>query len=1029
MKLKAIVTSAFVLAGFGHLHAQSALNPFPSRVLGQLQVEIPVRTSAPNIAVGKELNSPFGVAIDRRSTPPAIYVADTGNNRVMVWRNATNFRNGANADFVIGQTDFTSTSAGGPGTGRTLGLNAPVALVVDNDGNLYVSDNGNNRILRYRQPLEDQSEQRIPDLVIGQTSLNGRNPNAEGLSATTLNLSSGGALGLNTMIFDASGNLWVSDSLNNRVLRYSAASLNAGRNGPAADRVVGQADFTTAALPAEFNNRNREGLQAPSGLAFDSAGRLYVADAQNRVLVFPPPVQNGGRALRIVGIPVAVPQGQAPLLEYALVGPEGILIVNDNLIVVDRGLHRIVRYDPFDTWAPETPEPPPGSNQQVTIILSPPAKAVLGQETLQSFRANRGLGDPSPQSLNLPSAIAFHNNEFYVADTENNRVLVMPATVAPTTVATRVLGQETFDTGAVNFLEGREVHLFDSAQSRNLVGRDGAGVTVDLTSPTPYLYIADTFNNRILGYRDSRRVRPGDRADIVIGQSDFSRSSINSPSGQVDQPQELGLYHPSGVAVDRNGDLWVADSGNGRILRFAKPFEQTGRIRPNLVLGQRDFNTRITDVSARNMAYPFGLAFDSQGNLLASDVAHNRVLLFRRSATGPDFVTFQAAERVIGQPDLVTVTQNPNALNRLTNPRGIAVDSDDRLYVVDNSNRLFVYNRVNLTPNNPAPALTVGGLSSPNGVWVNPVTGEIWVADTGSNRAVRFPQYDRLVLNQNPDSSIAMSAPLALAQDSAGALYSAEAVNRIGIYYNGIAILNTANSADRALAPGQIGSIYPQSQTFGFGEQTAAFSSLPLPKTLGGLQVLVNERPAPLYYVSPTQINFLVPNDTPSNGIAEYQVIRSETGGILAVGQILMASANPGLFVQGSAAGGQLSALNPDNTANTPTNAIARGEVIQLFGTGQGFVPGAPPDGEAATGPVETPSKPRVIIGTDFVPDENVIYSGLAPGLPGVWQINVRVPSTVLPATTVLVAVVLENVPSNRTRGGAIIQTTISVRQ
>ena len=65
---------------------------------------------------------------------------------------------------------------------------------------------------------------------------------------------------------------------------------------------------------------------------------------------------------------------------------------------------------------------------------------------------------------------------------------------------------------------------------------------------------------------------------------------------------------------------------------------------------------------------------------------------------------------------------------------------------------------------------------------------------------------------------------------------------------------------------------------------------------------------------------------------------------------------------------------------------------MSFFGTGEGVVPGAPPDGVAPTGAASTPLRPQVIIGAKFVPDENITYSGLAPGLVGVWQVNVKIP-------------------------------------
>jgi uncharacterized protein (TIGR03437 family) len=137
-----------------------------------------------------------------------------------------------------------------------------------------------------------------------------------------------------------------------------------------------------------------------------------------------------------------------------------------------------------------------------------------------------------------------------------------------------------------------------------------------------------------------------------------------------------------------------------------------------------------------------------------------------------------------------------------------------------------------------------------------------------------------------------------------------------------------------------------------------------------------------------------------------------------------MTSVAPGLFTVASNGTGQIAALNQDNTINSPSNPAPRGSVIQVFGTGLGFVSGAPPDGDlpgaAVPGPV-----PEVIIGTGLVPPQNIQYSGLAPSLAGVWQINVRIPENIAPSPNVPFVVRLNSIPNNQLPQ----LTTIAVRQ
>ena len=127
-----------------------------------------------------------------------------------------------------------------------------------------------------------------------------------------------------------------------------------------------------------------------------------------------------------------------------------------------------------------------------------------------------------------------------------------------------------------------------------------------------------------------------------------------------------------------------------------------------------------------------------------------------------------------------------------------------------------------------------------------------------------------------------------------------------------------------------------------------------------------------------------------------------------------MTAALPGLFAQTGTGIGAAAALNQDNTVNSQTNPAVQGSVITLFGTGQGFIAGAPPDGTVSNTQLQTPQPPIVIMGTGPVPTANIQYSGLAPTLVGVWQLNVLIPDTVitLPTNPTQVIAIENNVPS-----------------
>ena len=1013
------------------LQGQVTLNQNPSRSLGLPRMSLTgLAPATPNLVEGRELNQPQGIALDSRSSPAALYISDTGNNRVLAWRDARNFANGAFADVVIGQRDFFSTAASGPGTSQSTGLRSPTGLAVDSNGNLYVVDSGNNRILRFPMPMS-QSEQ-IPDLVIGQTTMGSREPNAGGISERTIATSTGSTY-LGFLAFDDARNLFFADPANHRVLRYPASSLGAGASfGPSADLVLGQPDFlSNTPLAATSENRLlKTGLNAPSGVALDSAGRLFVSDSMYRVLVFLPPFSNGKAAERILGIATQV-QGQPPLPttnDMGLVAPEGVLMVGSFPAVADAGNSRVVLYDPYEQWPSQA------------TLFSPKMRSggVIGQMDLFNGKVNRGLPEPNSSTLSIPVAAAFSGDELYVVDSGNNRVLVFPQqSPGGFSAATRVLGQDRFEGSSPNYIEGREFRFTLLTQSGTAV--DG-GIVVDTTSSPPHLYVADTYNHRVLGFRDVRNLKLGQKADLVIGQPDFHRSLINYPNNDPARPSASSLFRPIGLAVDRDGNLWVADTGNSRVLRFPKPFaqSQTTLQSADLVLGQSNFTTKITDATSRNMSAPYGLAFSGDSGLMVSDNSHNRVLFFLGDPN--TYTNGMAAWKVFCQPDFSTTTAGSTD-NRVNSPSHIGSDSDGRLYVVDTGNgRVLIFNDPKQAGTDPRPSITLRNtfpnqstLYFPKGIFVSLLTGEIWVTDSNNGRALRYPRFNDLILSTYATSGVLdPAAPVAVTLDASGNLILLDAANRLAFYYQGMVALNAANSlVGRALAPGTWASAYPLGGLF--GPDTKVFNELPnpipMPTELADTQLFVNDTLAPLYVVSPTQINFLVPMKAPQSGTADLTVIRPSTGEILAAGPVDMTVASPALFTQAMAPSGQVAAVNEDGTLNSATNPIQRGKWVSLYLTGQGFVPNAPPDGVPPTEPVNLPFQTRVIVNTGFLQDSDILYSGLAPGSVSLWQINIRIPMTVPPSNNILVVVQYRDIPSNNPSSPSQIRTTIAVKQ
>ncbi len=999
----------FILLGTaGSLFSQITLNPLPSRVIGQDSTTI--KNGNPNLVEGREFDLPEGLALDTSTNPPALYVTDTVNNRVLGFKNAVSFANGKTADVVLGQPDFATTLPVASGKLTGAALSEPTGIVVDAKGNVYVVDSGNNRIVRFPRPFAQTGAQ-TADLVIGQTSFTANGANQGGISASTVNLTTASGPLDSYPAFDASGNLWVADAGNNRILRFNAASLGAQTPvlGPAADLVLGQPDFVTGTYtPSTVSSPllSLTAINTPTGVAFDTAGRLFVdesiASRPGRILMWTSPFYIGEPAARILGVDTSNPPPPA-VSEFQLnVGPGNLFAVGNSIAVTDTFNNRILVFPPVEQWTP-------GTTYQA-------ATEVAGQPDFSSGSANAGNSTAGPDGFSLPGAAVFSGGLLYVADSLNNRVVVMPQNGAAFGPATMVLGQDLLNLNAPNLVEGREFDFGTSA-----TGYD-AGIAVDLAAATPHLYVADTSNNRILGFNDLRSVQPGAKADLVIGQPDFQQVLTNYPSNSASQPNAAGLSTPTGIAVDSQGNLWVADTGNARVLRFPHPFANYTPGTPeqaDLVLGQSGFSgAKITDPTNRTMAAPYGLAFTLAGGLLVSDTALNRVLYFRGQPA--DFTSGMAADMVFGEPDFNSFSSG-NGLGQMSAPRGIATDTDDRLYVADTGNgRIDIYNNVPTAQlDQPAALVLTSHLQNPTGVYVSSLTGEVWVADPSAGAAFRFPSFLNLTpTNASPDAELADAGPLAVLEDAWGDLFVADEAQRVAIFYPGLSPLNAASFLyPNELAPGMIAAMFTQGNANQFGSQAASAPSVPLPLTLNGVQVLFNGAPVPLFYVGPGQINFEVPGGAPTSGTADVQVIQPSTGRILGDTIVGMTSALPGIFtVQGNGFG-DAAALNQDGTLNTVNNPAAQETVIQIFGTGQGLIPGAPPDGTASSGALKAPTLPTVIMGAGEIPSTSIQYFGLAPTLVGVWQLNVMIPDSVIttPGFPTQVIVILNNVPS----GGA----------
>ena len=974
-------------------------------------------STGPNWVEGRELNEPLGMAVDNSVSPPNIYIADTANNRVLGYKYTTQLTLGAHADIIIGQPDRFTNLAEGPGTALSTGLRAPTGLAVDGAGNLYVADSGNNRILRYPKPFTQPAGYQFPDLIIGQTSFSTATGNSGGVKPTTLLLTSGSIFPHTGLAFDSGGNLWVADTGNNRVLRFPGAVLVPNQNGPAADTALGQADLLSSV--AATSRMTKTGLASPTSVSFDSAGNMLVADKLARVVVYGPNSGTNYPAIRILGVavPTAAQPNPAPVSEINVANVTGVLASGTNVIVVDSGNNRVLVYPAVSQWPTEATQ------------FSPSAVAVIGQTTFSASKGNQG-GPTGAVTLSSPVDVASSASELFVADSGNNRVMVYPYISGVPATASRVIGQPNFVYSAPNLVVGQEFYTAGPS------GSPSGSAILDLSATPPHLYVADTLNNRVLGFNDFTHLLNGQTADLVIGQPDLFQTMVNYPTNVSTTPNAQGLNAPSSLAVDSAGNLYVADTFNSRILRFPAPFASgTTRLETaDLVIGQVDFVSTVPDPTAFTMNAPISLALTKDGAdatktgsgyLVAVDAAQNRVLFFPKP-----FSSGMSATIVLGQPGFNTSSASA-ATTGLSTPRGVAVDPADRILVADTANsRVLAFGPVQTLANDEAPSFTLtNGLSAPFSIGVSQ-TGDFWVADSSQNHLLHFASIDNLPINNyKSDATQPAISPRSAFVDPYNNLLVADGINRILYFAPALGVVNAANYiSGRALAPGAFAAIFPAISTNILASGTGTASSFPLPTVLGGTQVFVNNIASSLFYVSPGQINLPLSMSLPAGGTVDLQVVAQSTGQIYGGAEVALNSASPGLFTTGGTGTGQVAATNSDGSINSATNPQVRGNYMTLYGTGQGFVANAPPDGQAATGPVSTAVTPQILIGNAYVPSANIQYSGLAPTLVGVWQINFQVPATAQAGSSVPIVVLMNSIPSNNPAVPGQVAATIALK-
>jgi trimeric autotransporter adhesin len=592
-------------------------------------------------ALDAQFNYPNGLAFDKLGN---LYIADTGNNRVR--RISTD----GLITTVAGLGTFRADSGdGGPATEATL--YEPFGVALDSAGNLYVGD--------------DRSIRKV---------------SADGMITTLAECPVCGAATGAVLALDSTGNLYIASSARVWKITSGAAITEiaglpcclgsySGEGGPATQAILGRIGGIAMSAKSELfladtlNARVLRiaadgtihtfaaGLLGPSGLAFDPAGNLYVAErgdpAETQEIVasnLTVYVSGWGRRLRKIAadgtITTAAGNGTegysgdgGPSTAAQLDAPWGLAADSRGSIYIsDSGNHTVRKI---------------ASNGIITTVAG------------TAVRGSSGDGGPATHAqLNQPLGIAMDGaGNLFIAECLGARIREVSAAGVITTVA---------GTGASGYS-----------------GDGGAAVKAQLACPhgvaadaSGNVYIADTGNQRL------RKVGPDGTISTVAG------NGSNGFAGDGGPALNAQLFAPTSLALDPAGNLYIADTGNNRIRRI----DRNGTIDTVAGGGQSSLTSSNDGIPATTavLGLPQGVAVDSAGNLYIGDTQGNH--LRRVSPTG---IISTIAGRALygylayfdGNLDLYlrgySGDGGPSGTAQTGMPYGLAVDPDFNVYLAD----------------------------------------------------------------------------------------------------------------------------------------------------------------------------------------------------------------------------------------------------------------------------------------------------------------------------------------------------------
>jgi uncharacterized protein (TIGR03437 family) len=464
---------------------------------------------------------------------------------------------------------------------------------------------------------------------------------------------------------------------------------------------------------------------------------------------------------------------------------------------------------------------------------------------------------------------------------------------------------------------------------------------------------------------------------------------------------DFGPATHAGLAVDKAGNLYIADTGDSRVRKVDVATGIITSVAGNSTsLGLGGFSGDGGPATSAALNSPVGVAFDNAGNLYIADYGNQRI---RKVDTSGNISTFAGIGFVTSSD---TGDGGPANKAELSGISDVVVDNAGNVYIADQEhirqvNTSGIINTVahgffGTCTSTPQPVANSDVAAT--GLAVDS-SGDLFIADKSPECIQELSNGTVTTVAGFPATAL-IGQPWAVALDSSGNIYIAEGSNILKVgatitppanspSFTESGVVNGASFATGGVVPGEIATIFGSNLTSTTG--ILLTSSLPLPDQFQNVSVTVNGVPAPIFAVDNAngqqQINFQVPWATKS--IAKIQVTNRGAASPLVLTPVQVAQ--PAIFNY-SAGGDVFGAILHSNFSLANTADPAKpSETVLIYCTGLGYVAGAlPADGVAATGQV-TMNTPTVTIGGANAP---VSFSGLAPTFVGLYQVNVQVPAS-----------------------------------